>query len=46
MNFVNDNKKCYFEGEPKDGNYKKYKLKYCEILKYSNENYSVNDSSK
>lgn len=26
--------KCYFEGEPKDGNYNKYKLKNCEVLKY------------
>ena len=28
--------KCYFEGEPIDGNYAKYKLKNCEILKYEN----------
>ena len=28
--------KCYFEGEPKDGNYNKYKLKNCEILQYEN----------
>jgi len=28
--------KCYFEGEPIDGNYSKYKLKNCEILKYEN----------
>ena len=28
--------KCYFEGEPTDGNYIKYKLKNCEILKYEN----------
>lgn len=29
--------RCYFEGEPKDGNYSKYKLKNCEVLKYSNK---------
>ena len=28
--------RCFFEGEPKDGNYKDYKLKNCEILKYEN----------
>ena len=28
--------KCYFEGEPEDGNYSKYKLKNCEVLKYNN----------
>lgn len=28
--------KCYFEGEPKDGNYNKYKLKNCEVLEYDN----------
>lgn len=28
--------KCYFEGEPKDGNYNKYKLKNCEVLQYEN----------
>ena len=28
--------KCYFEGEPIDGNYSEYKLKNCEILKYEN----------
>ena len=28
--------KCYFEGEPEDGNYSKYKLKNCEVLKYEN----------
>lgn len=26
--------KCYFEGEPKDGDYSKYKLKNCDVLKY------------
>lgn len=29
--------KCYFEGEPRDGNYSKYKLKNCEILQYPND---------
>ena len=29
--------KCYFEGEPKDGDYSKYKLKNCEILQYEND---------
>lgn len=29
--------RCYFEGESKDGNYSKYKLKNCEVLKYSNK---------
>lgn len=28
--------RCYFEGEPKDGNYNNYKLKNCEVLKYEN----------
>ena len=28
--------KCYFEGEPKDGNYNNYKLKNCEVLQYEN----------
>ena len=28
--------RCYFEGEPKDGNYNKYKLKNCEVLIYDN----------
>ena len=28
--------KCYFEGEPQDGNYSRYKLKNCEVLKYEN----------
>lgn len=28
--------KCYFEGEPEDGNYSKYKLKNCEVLTYNN----------
>ena len=26
--------KCYFEGEPKYGDYNKYKLKNCDVLKY------------
>lgn len=29
--------KCYFEGEPKDGDYAKYKLKNCEVLQYYND---------
>lgn len=29
--------KCYFEGEPKDGDYSKYKLKNCEVLQYEND---------
>ena len=29
--------KCYFEGEPKDGNYLAYKLKNCKVLKYDNK---------
>lgn len=29
--------KCYFEGEPKDGNYNNYKLKNCQILRYNND---------
>lgn len=29
--------RCYFEGEPKDGNYNNYKLKNCEYLEYENE---------
>lgn len=28
--------RCYFEGEPEDGDYNKYKLKNCEVLKYDN----------
>ena len=27
--------KCYFEGEPKDGNYSRYKLKNCEVFTYN-----------
>lgn len=27
--------KFYFEGEPKDGNYSRYKLKNCEVLTYN-----------
>lgn len=30
--------KCYFEGEPIDGDYSKYKLKNCDVLKYENNN--------
>ncbi len=29
--------RCYFEGEPKDGDYSKYKLKNCEVLEYENK---------
>lgn len=29
--------RCYFDGEPKDGDYNKYKLKNCEVLKYDNK---------
>ena len=28
--------RCYFEGEPQDGNHNNYKLKNCEVLKYDN----------
>ena len=28
--------RCYFEGEPENNNYEKYKLKNCEILKFEN----------
>lgn len=28
--------RCYFEGEPCDNNYSKYKIKNCEIIKYKN----------
>lgn len=28
--------RCYFEGEPKDNRFEKYKLKNCEILTYRN----------
>ena len=27
--------RCYFEGEPKDNNYLSYKIKNCEVIKYS-----------
>lgn len=29
--------RCFFEGEPVDGNYNNYKLKNCEILMYNND---------
>ncbi len=29
--------KCFFEGEPDDGDYNKYKLKNCEVLEYKND---------
>ena len=35
--------RCYFEGEPKDGNYNNYKLKNCEVLQYDNAKKSVDD---
>lgn len=28
--------RCYFEGEPKNGNYNEYKLKNCEVFEYDN----------
>ncbi len=28
--------RCYFEGEPEDGNYPSYKLKNCDVLLYKN----------
>ena len=28
--------RCYFEGEPKDGNYISYKIQNCEVIKYKN----------
>lgn len=28
--------RCYFEGEPIDNDYSKYKIKNCEVLKYNN----------
>ena len=29
--------RCFFEGEPQDGNYWGYKLDNCEVLKYNND---------
>lgn len=29
--------RCFFEGEPDDGNYNNLKLKNCEVLEYDNE---------
>lgn len=29
--------RCFFEGEPQDGNYMNYKLNNCEILEYEND---------
>ncbi len=29
--------RCYFEGEPKDGDYGSYRIGNCEILKYENK---------
>lgn len=31
--------RCYFEGEPIDNDYSKYKLKNCEVLLYGNNKY-------
>ena len=28
--------RCYFEGEPENNEYMKYKMKNCEVLKYKN----------
>ena len=28
--------RCYFEGEPDDNDYSKYKIKNCEVIKYNN----------
>ncbi len=28
--------RCYFEGEPEDGNYSSYKIKNCQVVKYDN----------
>ena len=28
--------RCYFEGEPNNNDYSKYKIKNCEIIKYNN----------
>lgn len=29
--------RCYFEGDPEDGDYSTYKIKNCEVVKYENE---------
>ena len=29
--------RCFFEGEPQDGNYMNYKLNNCEVLEYEND---------
>ena len=29
--------RCFFEGEPQDGNYLNYKISNCEVLKYKND---------
>ena len=29
--------RCFFEGEPQDGNYMSYKLNNCEVLEYNND---------
>lgn len=28
--------RCYFEGEPSNNDYSKYKIKNCEVIKYEN----------
>lgn len=37
--------RCYFEGEPEDGDYNKYKLKNCEVLKYENSEDLVSEAA-
>ena len=29
--------RCYFEGEPDDGDYSVYKIKNCQVIKYKND---------
>ena len=29
--------RCFFEGEPQDGNYMNYKMANCDVLKYNND---------
>lgn len=29
--------RCFFEGEPEEKNYQKYKMKNCEVIKYNND---------
>lgn len=35
--------RCYFEGEPSEGNYSIYKIKNCEVVKYMNEKVKLYD---